>query len=90
VLLICFSPLLQAQQTHGSKWTFIASEYLPWRSPQELKSVCHSKSLAGWEASNRYIEQDYPLDWLLENRTSDFKQLWGNFKSNGQAAAQVR
>jgi len=31
----------QAQRQYGNKWRTIVDEYLPWRSPNDLKNYCN-------------------------------------------------
>lgn len=35
----CLTP--QAQREYGNKWRTIVDNYLPWRSPNDLKNYCN-------------------------------------------------
>ena len=32
---------MQTQREHGNKWRHIVDDYLPWRSPNDLKNYCN-------------------------------------------------
>lgn len=42
-IVSCFAAAAysQAQRQYGNKWRTIVDEYLPWRSPNDLKNYCN-------------------------------------------------
>ena len=73
----------QVVQQRGNKWTSIAAEYLPWRTPLDLRAACLHKTAAAF-AANSYVQQGRSLAWLLDHASPDYQALWEWYRTAAQ------
>jgi hypothetical protein len=77
-------PPPQGLKHYGNKWRTIVDNYLPWRSPSDLKNYAnqylHAK-LPQVVRDNSYLSQGYSLQDLLASQPQDIAVRWQRVKN---------
>lgn len=73
----------QGLKHFGTKWRTIVDNYLPWRSPNDLKNYANQYIKTKSQqvvSSNTYLAQGYSIQDLVANQPAEVAQRWQRVK----------